>query len=432
MKKLIVILFTTKYRKGGEQFRKVAETMSLEKSDDETEIICKAIESKKEIKGVLYDIAQAGKQISEFHFIGHSGMYGPMYGTVEFPEQFSPYELKNLSIPFAKGAEATFHCCRSARWFAPYFARVQDVKTMGYHWYTVFSSKKDRYQFPRKNAERLYSFGCPGKKSHGLMASLKKYLGLTKAETLKAFEPETDSIDSSYNSVAELYAQVFEDIKVRKDEFNWIIKQFPNKEGLRVLDIGCGNGALLRELSPRIENGIGVDVSEQLINQAKKQNANTDNLAFKTIDGPELPFEADSFDVVVSLLSFRYLDWDPMMLEIERVLKSDGKLMIVDMVTAPVRLKEFPAFIRGKLKHYIDRLSNPAFHQKLGKLVSDPRWSTMLKYNPIRSQHEMKWYLESRFPGRKVKVINVGWHSRILALDSVDMKDINNISLTYP
>ena len=73
---------------------------------------------------IFDDFKSTGKQIGEFHFIGHSGMYGPMYGTVKYPEQFSPYEIRNLDIPFANDAEAYFHCCRSARWFAPFFART--------------------------------------------------------------------------------------------------------------------------------------------------------------------------------------------------------------------------------------------------------------------------------------------------------------------
>jgi len=56
----------------------------------------------------------------------------------------------------------------------------------------------------------------------------------------------------------------------------------------------------------------------------------------------------------------------------------------------------------------------------------------MLKHNPIRAEHEMKWYLESRFPGRKVEKINVGWNSCILAFDSGDIKNIKDIYLTYP
>ena len=39
---------------------------------------------------------------------------------------------------------------------------------------------------------------------------------------------------------------------------------------------------------------------------------------FVQLDGPTLPFENDSFDAVISLLSWRYLDWDPVLLEIAR------------------------------------------------------------------------------------------------------------------
>lgn len=111
---------------------------------------------------------------------------------------------------------------------------------------------------------------------------------------------------------------------------------------------------------------------------------------------------------------------------------TDVKLIIIDMVTAPVRWSEWPAFVRGKVSNFRDRSRHPEFHKNLTKLVNHPDWKHMLKYNPIRSQHEMKWYLESRFPARKVDVINAGLHSRILAFDSGDMKQLKNIELTYP
>jgi len=405
--------------------------MASELDTAEDEVLCRAIESKKEIKAVFRKIAEAGREISQFHFVGHSGMYGPMYGTVAYPEQFSPYEVEKLEIPFSKEATATFHCCRSARWFAPYFARVQRVKTSGYHWYTTFSARNDRYKIPLRSKGNLYCFGCPGKKSHGWMASLKKLLGLMKLEVLKTFEPSPEKVDDTYNSVASLYAETFKDIKVRKDEFNWILKHFPDKE-VALLDVGCGNGALLNELSDRISSGVGVDVSGQLLEFARELNKENTHIRFEKIDGPVLPFQDHTFDVVVSLLSYRYLDWDPIMIEIERVLKKEGKVLIVDMVTAPVKLKEWPSLVMGKLSHYISRYKKPEFYKNLQRLVTDRGWSQMLKYNPIRSQHEMKWYLESRFPGRKVEVINVGMHSRILAFDSQHMDDINNIELTYP
>src|SRR5690349_16214030 len=99
---VILILYTTKYRLGGEQFPVVAETLAAEKREVfEGDVIARAVESKCDVLKAIAEIKDAGKGIAEFIFVGHSGMYGPMYGTVAFPEQFSPYEWENMEIPFA-------------------------------------------------------------------------------------------------------------------------------------------------------------------------------------------------------------------------------------------------------------------------------------------------------------------------------------------
>ena len=151
------------------------------------EIITRAVESKREVLQVLMRSRHAGKQIKEFHFVGHSGMYGPMFGTVAFPEQFSPYEWEHMDIPFAEDAAAYFHCCRSARWFAPFFARTFNVKTYGFFWYTTFSRSKAKYKYAGDSTDgELYTIGCKGRKSHGFAASAQKFLGLMPAEEMKA------------------------------------------------------------------------------------------------------------------------------------------------------------------------------------------------------------------------------------------------------
>jgi len=434
MKNLIVIIYTTKYRKGGDKFARVAKTMASNLESESNDIICTAVESKKEIKDLFTTLKQENKLISEFHFIGHAGMYGPMYGTVSYPEQFSPFELNTLDIPFEKSAKAYFHTCRSARWFAPYFSRINNVTTYGYHWYTAFSLDKDRFKIDFKNDLRkeLYCFGCKGRKSHGYIASFKKLIGLMRAEKMVEFNPSQRKIDNTYDTVVNLYHNTFKDIKVRKDEYNWIANNLPKDKRIKVLDIGCGNGALLRELSNRIEKGAGVDVSENFISLAKNYNKDIKNINFQKIDSHLLPFEDNSFDVVISMLSFRYLDWDPVLIEIERVLSKTGKLLIADMVTAPTKWKEIPLFVKYKIINYINKYKNREFNSNLNQLVSDPNWKNMLKYNPIRSEHEMKWYLESRFPNRKAEIINLGYNTRILAFDSINMNNLKKIELSYP
>ena len=112
-----LIIYTTKYRLGGHQFPAVAETLADEKRQAAaTDVVTRAVESKRDVLQAIAEIRDAGKKIGEFIFVGHSGMYGPMFGTVAFPEQFSPYEWEQMDIPFATEATAYFYCCRSARW----------------------------------------------------------------------------------------------------------------------------------------------------------------------------------------------------------------------------------------------------------------------------------------------------------------------------
>jgi ubiquinone/menaquinone biosynthesis C-methylase UbiE len=359
-------------------------------------------------------------------------MYGPMYGTVAFPEQFSPYEWEQMNIPFAKDATASFYCCRSARWFAPFFARTFNVPTYGFFWYTTFSRSKEKFISVGDCADLpIYTIGCKGRKSHGLLASAQKRLGSMAAEEMKRFEPRPPDGDTSYDHVAELYDTTFEDIRVRKDEWNWLNDHLPNGK-IDMLDIGCGNGALLYALRDRIGTGAGVDESSKIIERARIKNSQISSLKFEIIDGPVLPFPDNSFDVVTSLMSFRYLDWDPLLAEIKRVMRPGGKFLIVDMVTVPVAVREYPRLLSDKLRTMKNQKSNARFDAALKKLVSHPDWKKMVEYNPIRSEHEMKWYLESRFPGPKMEVLNMAWHSRIVAFDSGPVELGIDARLTYP
>lgn len=430
---VILIIYTTKYRLGGHQFPVVAETLADEKRRAGTaDVITRAVESKRDVLQAIAEIRNAGKTVKEFIFVGHSGMYGPMFGTVAFPEQFSPYEWEQMEIPFAEDGVAYFYCCRSARWFAPFFARTFNVPTYGFFWYTTFSRSKDKYVSAGDSAAApLYTIGCKGRKSHGLVGAAKKRLGFEPAEQMKRFEPRPPDGDTSYDHVAELYDAAFQDIRVRKDEWQWLNRHLPDGK-IDVLDIGCGNGALLNALADRIASGTGVDESGKIIERARLKNAEHDHLSFKQIDGPVLPFADNSFDCVISLMSFRYLDWDPLLAEIKRVTRPGGKFLIIDMVTVPVAIGEYPRLLSDKLRTMKNQKANARFDTALKKLVSHPDWKRMLEYNPIRSEHEMKWYLESRFPGQKMEILNMAWHSRIVAFDCGVVERGVEAKLTYP
>jgi ubiquinone/menaquinone biosynthesis C-methylase UbiE len=430
MAAVIWIGYTTLYREGGPKFERAAQTLAREKAmaHPECSVRCEAIESKRDFVDAMARVAEAGLELVELHFIGHSGMYGPMFRTTEMPEQFSPHEWRSLKLPFAPGGEAFFHACRTARWFAPFFARTFGVPAHGYHHYTSVSLRPDRFVWEARRSgpnAPLYIVACAGKKSHGSFATLAKYAGATPVETMKRFLPSERDGDASYNAVANAYASVFTDIGVRRDEWEWLLPRVQRMQtcfprGLRVLDVGCGNGALLSKLAGHLREGIGVDASASMIELASTRAGSEGNahLRFKVLDGPRIDLPDQSIDLIVSLLSFRYLDWDPIMNEFRRVLAPGGRILIVDMVTLPCRWYEWPAVASDKLRQMHTHAQNPEFAQRLKSLTRMPEWSTLLKYNPIRAEHEYRWYLESRFPDRRVETLNRGWRNRMLAFDS--------------
>lgn len=416
-----LVLFTTRYRDGAASFARAAHTLgdTLRQSGDPVRV--ERVESKAEVRAMFRDITCQGGVIAQLHVVAHAGMYGPMFGTTAWPEQFSPHEWETMSIPFAPGAEAFFHTCRSARWFAPFFARTFEVPTYGNYWYTAFSTSPVRFVWPRPWLDRdrpLYVFGCPGRKSHGLAGSIAKYTGRQPAETMRRFTSERDQSRVGYDAVADAYDDVFEDIAVRKDEVHWLetrLRRLPPRP--RLLDLGCGNGALLHRLAPSLASGVGVDASEAMVRRARAR-ATAPNLCVHRVTGPTLPLPDASVDVAISMLSFRYLDWDPLVRELARVLTKDGRLLLVDMVEKPVSPGLWLRAARDRVRVVLEAKGRPGFRRKLSAMVASREWSEVLAHNPMRALHEYEWYLGSRFPEGTFELLNVGRRARVIAFDT--------------
>jgi SAM-dependent methyltransferase len=403
-----LILYTQRYREGGPQLRRAAETLASERqAAGPVRLVC--VDSKR----AFVDAVQGSGPLVELHFVGHSGLYGPMFGSKGLPEQFSPHEWRTLPIPFVEGGEAWFHACRTGRWFAPFFARTFAVPTWGHHGYTTFSRAPDRYlHAPAKHRGPLYVVGQPGFQEEGVVGAVGKHLGLRPPRPMGRHLPA--AVDGSYDRVAALYDAAFEDIRVRDPEWRWLSARVP--DGSHVLDVGCGTGGLLRALGPRIGGGLGVDTSEAMVGHARRRGG--EGLRFEAVDGPVIPAPADHFDVVTSLLSWRYLDWDPLLLELLRVLKPGGRLLVVDMVARPASVREWPVVAAHGLRASRVRRRFPRFAAARDALVSDRAWGEMLRHNPIRAPHELEGFFRSRFPAAEVELLDVGRRTAVMAVDT--------------
>ncbi len=103
----------------------------------------------------------------------------------------------------------------------------------------------------------------------------------------------------------------------------------------KVVDIGCGSGKLTSMLARQLENEgeiVGLDASERMIRICQKNNRNN-RLKFMVGVMENLPFQANTFDKVISSLAIHHVPKEAKQKafsEFKRVLKKGGQLFILD------------------------------------------------------------------------------------------------------
>ena len=107
------------------------------------------------------------------------------------------------------------------------------------------------------------------------------------------------------------------------------------RDGMRILDLGCGSGYLtfpIAERNPHCEvTGLDIVCEAIDVNRSRAKDMGLNNLAFVSYDGIDFPFEAGSFDLVVTRYALHHFpDIEHSIGEVSRVLKEQGVLFISD------------------------------------------------------------------------------------------------------
>lgn len=105
-----------------------------------------------------------------------------------------------------------------------------------------------------------------------------------------------------------------------------------------VLDVACGTGDMAISLAEQGCSVTGVDLSEEMLAIAKQKVATTSIqplfFRFQLADAEQLPFDDNMFDAVTSAFGIRnFVHLDKGLAEMARVLKSGGRMVILEMST---------------------------------------------------------------------------------------------------
>ena len=139
-----------------------------------------------------------------------------------------------------------------------------------------------------------------------------------------------------FNETAEDYNNS-EDGKFVRPMYEEWVNEIQKSESGKILDVGCGNGNLFALLPDEKYELFGVDFSENMIMEAKDKCR--EKASFLVADAEKLPFDDDTFNIIVCNASFHhYIHPDIVLMEMQRVLKEGGKLLIGDpYFPTPVR-----------------------------------------------------------------------------------------------
>ena len=133
--------------------------------------------------------------------------------------------------------------------------------------------------------------------------------------------------------IYEEYWQMSQSHLAYMDKYN---KAFPNeilecvdtilKKGKKLLDVGCGSGALMEFTESKFDEIHGCDISETALQKAKKRGMRA--ICVNLNEAP-LPYENDSFDGITCLEVIEHV-LDPLWLlrDLQRALRPKGQLIL--------------------------------------------------------------------------------------------------------
>lgn len=115
-----------------------------------------------------------------------------------------------------------------------------------------------------------------------------------------------------------------------------ILNNWEISPGQRLLDIGCGAGQTAIPAAQHGHQVVGIDIAENLIAHATEcAKYEGLDIQFDVGDAEALPYEDNSFDVVISMIGAMFAPQpDKVVSEIARVLRPGGKLYMANWTPA--------------------------------------------------------------------------------------------------
>lgn len=129
----------------------------------------------------------------------------------------------------------------------------------------------------------------------------------------------------------------------KKEYTDYLISAVEGTKNDKVLEVAAGTAICGRALAPFVKEIVCIDATAAMLAVGKEKalTENIHNIDFVEGLAENLPFEDETFDIVITRLAFHHFtNCEEPFNEMKRVLKKGGKLVIWDMVAAEDDLRE--------------------------------------------------------------------------------------------
>jgi len=157
-----------------------------------------------------------------------------------------------------------------------------------------------------------------------------------------------------------------------------------------VLDVACGPGLVACEFAKYANKVIGIDITEKMISEAQKKQKieNINNIKWDIGDVTALPYEDNSFNIVLTRYSFHhFVETGIVFKEMIRVCKPNGKIMVID-VSIPDDKNEF--------YDQMEKLRDPSHTNALTPKEFQKLFSDIRLINQEQSSYSVDMELEAQ------------------------------------
>ena len=222
---------------------------------------------------------------------------------------------------------------------------------------------------------------------------------------------------NNYNEVKKSFgtqAEKFASYHMSKAEYtDYLIRSIQAKGNEHALEVAAGTCICGRAVAPYVKDITCLDLTEAMLEQGKKlaKQEGIQNISFVSGNAECLPFEDETFDLVITRLSLHhFVEPEKPFREMQRVLKKGGKLVIWDMVATTEEFEalfedafelqlEETTLVPVNLQSWMDLTSTPEDIQKdiIDKMEYDLNGGDKTGFNPYIKEGQIcfdhRWLL---------------------------------------